>query len=118
MEIAVADMADDRRPKADALSMSLRVASDAFGEPRDRHADVGGERLGAGPQRHRGEIGVVARLPELRALLGLRRPVERPAAELGRDLAEALGLLGDAASVPWNSRNSVGASRQRASNRR
>src|SRR2546426_666028 len=41
-------------------------------------------------------IGVAARLPEPRAVLGLGRPIERAAAEIARDLPEALRLLGDA----------------------
>ena len=95
MEIAVADMADHRREKP--LSAASRwVSRDAFGEPRDRHADVGRQRLRARPQTARRPIGVVPRLPQPGAVLGARRPIERPAAELLGDLAEALRLLGDA----------------------
>ena len=49
VEIAVADMADDRRDQARRVDVALRRL-DAFGEARDRHADVGRDRLGAGPQ--------------------------------------------------------------------
>ena len=95
VEIAVADMAHDRRDQP-ALGDVALGRGHAFGEPRDRHADVGREHAGAGPQRPARPIGVVTRLPELGALLGLGRPVERAAAELGRDLAEPARLLGDA----------------------
>ena len=53
-------------------------------------------------------IGVVARLPQPAALLGLGRPDERAAAMIGGDLAEAARLFGDALGVPWNSTNSIG----------
>ena len=43
VEIAVADMADDRRDEAVLGDVALRLL-DAIGEARDRHADVGGER--------------------------------------------------------------------------
>ena len=69
---------------------------DAFGQPRDRHADVGGEGRRARPQMASGPITVVARLPEPAAVLRLGRPVERPAAEVRDDVAEALRLLGNA----------------------
>ena len=95
MEIAVADMADDRRDEAALLDVLERLL-DAIGEPRDRHAGVGGERPRAGPQRQLRPIGVVTRLPELGALLGLGRGGQRPAAMAGGDLAEAARLFGDA----------------------
>src|SRR5262249_51071347 len=40
-------------------------------------------------------VGIMARLPQTRAVLGLGRPFERTTSEIARDLAEALGLLGD-----------------------
>ena len=43
VEIAVADMADDRRDQPVRRDVALGFG-DAFGEPRERHADVGGER--------------------------------------------------------------------------
>ena len=73
MEVAVADMADDRRDQSARGDVALGFG-DAFGEPRDRHADVGRERLRAGPQRACGPIGVVARLPEPGAVLRLASP--------------------------------------------
>ena len=49
-----------------------------------------------GRKRQRRPVGVVARLPELRAFLRHAGPQERPAAVFGGDLAEAFRLLGDA----------------------
>ncbi len=51
MEIAVADMAEDRRDQIELGDVALRFG-DAFGQPRDRHADVGGEQP-ARPGRRR-----------------------------------------------------------------
>ena len=65
MEIAVADMADDRRDQAHLGDIGLGLG-DAFGKPRDRHADIGRRPARAGPQRQRRPIGVVPRLPQLR----------------------------------------------------
>ena len=95
MEIAVADMADDRRDQPHLGDVGLGLG-DAFGEPRDRHADIGREPARAGPQRQRRPVGVVPRLPEFGPLLGDAGPQERPAAILRGDLAERLGLFGDA----------------------
>ena len=63
MEIAVADMADNRRDEPALGDVRLRLG-DAFGEPRDRHADIGDEHLRAGTQRERRPVGVVPRLPQ------------------------------------------------------
>src|SRR5262245_11362017 len=93
MEITVADVAEDRRNQTAVGNVALRLG-DARGELRDRHADVGRKRLRAGAQRPAGPIGVVAGLPELCAVLAAGGPVERPAAELARDLGEFLALLG------------------------
>ena len=46
VEIAVADMADDRRDQPARGDVALRLGH-AFGKPRDRHADVGRNHLGA-----------------------------------------------------------------------
>ena len=75
VEIAVADVADDGANHR-GLREVLAGLGDAFGEPRDRHADIGrGQPFG--PQRQRGIIRVVPRLPEFGALLGVaqRKPV-------------------------------------------
>ena len=95
MKIAVADMTDDRRDQSALVQVALRLG-DAFGEPGDRHADVGRERADAGADADRRPIGVVPRLPQSAAILGLGRPIEWAAAKLARDLAEALRLFGDA----------------------
>src|SRR5438552_4499322 len=95
MEIAVAGMADDRRDQAHFGDVGLGFG-DAFGEPRNRHADIGRKPLGAGTQRQRRPVGVVPRLPELRPLLRDAGPPKRsPGLFLG-DHAEGLGLFGDA----------------------
>ena len=81
VEVAVADVPDDRRDHAFAVELRARLEQ-AIGEARDRNAGVGGERLLAGRERQRGVVRVVPRLPEPRALLRLRRPLERAAAVL------------------------------------
>src|ERR1700719_202812 len=93
MEVAVADMADDRRQEPARCDVALGL-DDAFGQPRYRHADIGGDNLRARPQRLARQRGVMASLPQTGAILLARRPVERSAAELARDVAEALRLLG------------------------
>ena len=95
MEIAIADMPEDGCDQVELGDLTLGGV-DAFGQPRDRHADVGGEGRRARPQMASGPITVVARLPEPAAVLRLGRPVERPAAEVRDDVAEALRLLGNA----------------------
>ncbi len=76
--------------------MSRFRLHDALREPRDRDADVRDERLRSGSQRHPRVERVVARGPQAAAVLGPRRPLELDATVLARDLAEHLGLLGDA----------------------
>ena len=49
VEIAVADMADDRRQQA--ASAIVPRLGDALGQPRDRHADIRGPAHAARPQR-------------------------------------------------------------------
>src|SRR5215475_11216088 len=95
MEIAVADMAENRRHQPALGNVALR-RRDAFGKPRDRHAHVGGNRLGAGAQAAAGPVGVVPRLPQARAIFPPGGPFERAAGKFAGDLAEALRLLGDA----------------------
>src|ERR1700689_5375744 len=93
MEVAVADMADDRcqEPAFGDVALGLH---DAFGKPRYRHADIGRDNLRARPERLARQRGVMASLPQTGAVLLARRPVERPAAELARDLGETFRLLG------------------------
>ena len=68
----------------------------ALGEPRQRHAHVGREGLRTGTHADDGPVCVVARLPEFCAFLGIGRPGERTAAEIRRNLSEALRLFRDA----------------------
>src|SRR5437016_579173 len=94
MKITVTDMTQYggdqpvRRDVALGFGYTLR-------QSRDRHADIGGERLRPRPQTASGPIGVVSRLPQARSVLGLHRPFERRGAEIARDFAEAFGLLGN-----------------------
>src|SRR4029077_17037462 len=92
---AVADMADDRRDEAAQLNV-VECLLDAIGQPRDRHARVGCEWSRAGSKRLLRPIGVVTRLPELAAVLGLGGGSERAPPMARGDVAEALCLLGDA----------------------
>src|SRR5256885_17101075 len=71
----------------------LRGFGDALGQARDRHAYVGGYRTRAGLERQAGEVGVVARLPDLRAVFGAGGPLEGEAAVLLGGLPHLLGLL-------------------------
>src|SRR3546814_7300903 len=91
VEVAVADVAVDRRQHAGGIDV-LAGLQDALGEPRDRHADVGGPALGARLYREVGEVGVVARLPQLGAVLLAGRPVEVGAAVVPGDPADQRGL--------------------------
>ena len=110
MEIAVADMADDRRDEPGSRDVALGLV-DAFGEPRDRHADVGRERLRAGPQ---------ARAPPNRrraapARAGCAPPAWSPIRTARRrtrrrSRRSARPARRPRPRVPWNSTNSVGVS--------
>ena len=62
MEIAVPDMAEDRRNQT-ALRKVALCFGDALRKPRNRHADIGGKGLRAGAQRPAGPIGIMPRLP-------------------------------------------------------
>ena len=82
MEVAVADVADqaDRERRALVVLLGLHHA---FGQARDRDADVGRPRGRAGAQRDRGVHRVMARLPQLRAILEVGRELKAAAAVLG-----------------------------------
>src|ERR1700722_15243352 len=95
VKIAVADMADDRRDERALLDV-VECLLDAIGEAGDRHAGVGGEWPRAGSQRQLRPIGVVTRLPELAAVLGLGGGSERAPAVARRDVAETARLFGNA----------------------
>src|SRR3974390_2390192 len=88
-------MAENRRDQIEPSDLGLRPG-DTFSQPRDRHADVGGEGLRAWTQPARGMVAIVARLPEPAAVLRLSRPLERTTAQVGNDVAEPLRLLGHA----------------------
>ena len=92
VEVAVADVADDVVLHAGGFGL-LRRLRHRLGEARDRHAGVGRDGAAARLHLQAGEVGAVARGPELRALLGRRRPLEAFAAVLARDLLHRRGLL-------------------------
>jgi hypothetical protein len=75
VEIAVADMAEDRRLQPRRLQVLLGFG-DAFGQAGDRHADIGREGLPARLQRQDRPQRIVPRLPQLAAFLGDRGPFE------------------------------------------
>ena len=54
--------AEDRRDKTAVGDIALR-RRDALGEPRNWHAHIGGDRLGAGTQAPPSPIGIVPGLP-------------------------------------------------------
>ena len=62
VEVAVADMAEDRRRQEARLGVGDGLG-DALGQARDRHADVGREAAAAGLELQAREVGVVARFP-------------------------------------------------------
>ena len=62
------DVADERREQA-GCATSSSTRGDASGKPRDRHAYVGDDALGAGAQGHGRPERVVARLPQPVAIL-------------------------------------------------
>src|SRR6516164_6766393 len=94
MEVAVADMADDRRHQIELLQI-LFGFGDAVGEARDRHADVRRDNARAGTHGLHRPIGIVPRLPQFAAILRTRGPGEIAAAAFFGDLAEIPGLFGD-----------------------
>ena len=95
VEVAVADVADDRRDEPRRVDVGLGL-EDAVREARDRHARVGREPLRAGHECHRRVIRRMPRLPQPRACLGLARPLESAAAVLLGDRLHLRGLLRDA----------------------
>src|ERR1700730_16102243 len=95
MKIAIADMAGERRGDRRLAEVGFRLGN-AFGKPRDRHADIGGPALRPRAQRQRGVVGVVPRLPQLGAVLLRGRPAKTGPAELAGDLLYQRDLLGGA----------------------
>src|SRR5262245_64258513 len=95
MEIAVADMADDRRAQAAIGDFALGFYH-TFRQALYRHAHVCGDGGGARSQRACRPVGIMARLPKPAAVLRPGRPIEWAAVEIAGDLTEALRLLGHA----------------------
>ena len=91
-------------------AMSRWVSRDAFGQPRDRHADIGGKGLRARPQAACRPIGVVPRLPEPGALLGLVAQSNGPPPSSRAISPNRSDCSATPASLPWNSTNSIGGS--------
>src|SRR3569623_827284 len=81
VEIAVADMADDRRDQLEVFDVLLRLGH-AIGKARDRHADIGRHRPRTGADRRRRPISIMTRLPQLGAVLRARGPLECTAAAI------------------------------------
>ena len=107
VEVAIADMPDQRRDEEAAFEVLLGLEN-ALGQPGDRHAHVGRPDLAARAQRLVGVGHVVARCPQMRALFLLGGPLELAAAVLGGNrLAPVSACSFTPASVPWNSMNSV-----------
>src|SRR5258707_541156 len=92
MEVALADMTDNRREQTHVRDIALRFF-DAFGKTRDRHADVGGNAVRARTQGAHRPMRVMPRLPKPCAVLRLGRPFELSAAVLGCDVAKSVGLF-------------------------
>ena len=95
VEIAVADVADDGVDQALRFAIGLG-GQDAFGQARNRHAAIGGNGAAAGAHLQQGEIRVVARGPQARALFGAAGPFEIAGAVFRRDGLHQLRLLGHA----------------------
>src|ERR1700716_1289023 len=68
VEIAVANVADNRRQQIEALQIRFRFGH-AISQPGNRHAHIGRHHARAGTQALDRPIGVVPRLPELGAVL-------------------------------------------------
>src|SRR5271165_1026773 len=92
VEVAVADMADNRRWQEGGCDVLLR-RDNAFGQPRNRHTDISREDLPAGAQRLVGVNDVMPCPPELLAVLRPGRPGEICAAMVGDDFLNYLRLL-------------------------
>ena len=88
-------MADDGVDEALRLAIGLS-GEDAFGQARNGHAAIGGNGAAAGAHLQQGEIRVVARGPQARALFGAAGPFEIAGAVFRRDGLHQLRLLGHA----------------------
>ena len=100
-------------PTIGAVSPDSAMSSCAprigFGEARDRHDGVRGDTLVRGLQRERSPIGVMPRLPQLRARsasVAQRKPFAPMSAAIS---SACCACSATPAGEPWNSKNSVGA---------
>jgi hypothetical protein len=102
VEVAVTGVTGDRCDQPERLDVRLRFQH-AFGEAGDRHADVGGERVLAGPGALDRPVELVPRLPQPAPVLLLLGPVEADGALALGDLAEQLDLVagGDVRAVEF-----------------
>src|SRR6516162_10331773 len=75
VEVAVADMADNRRWQEGGRDVPLR-RDNALGQPRNRYTDIGCQDLAARAQRPVGIDDVMPCPPELPTVLRLGRPGE------------------------------------------
>src|SRR3546814_3173459 len=96
MEIAVADMADERYREGRVARVGLGF-QDALGQAGNGHAHVRRPALRARPQGDGGVEGVVPRLPEAVALLRRGGPAEVRRAVVGGQRLHHLRLLLDTA---------------------
>ena len=69
VEVAVADMADNRRDKSGAVDLDAGTTNGG-GKLVDRHAAISDISLGPGAERLGSVIGIMPRLPQAIAILG------------------------------------------------
>lgn len=82
MKIAIADMAYNWRCKAVFVRIATRIRQ-AFGEPRDRDADICDDGARAGPQAETRIERVIAGMPEPAAVFRRLGPFKAAAAKFG-----------------------------------
>ena len=92
VEISIADVANDRGNQSRFGYIALCLLN-AIGKPRNRHADVGGQRSCARSQQIGRPIDIVTSLPKARTVLRPRRPFEGATAKLMRNFVKALRLF-------------------------
>ena len=92
VEVAVAHMAHQEVRDAAGIGFGHRVQQ-AVGQAADGYAGVGADGFAAGAALHRGEVGVVPRRPQARALLGRGGPFEGIAAPFAGDVLHHFGLF-------------------------
>ncbi len=85
VEVAVADVADDRRHEPRLLDVGPGQEN-ALGQPRDRNADVRAQATGPGSQGQCRLVRPVPRLPQRAALRRIRSPVDVARAECTGEL--------------------------------